>query len=84
MSSKCLLLAFASTPSADGIGLCKPPRSARASEGPLFFLAFPAIADFLETVLQRRVGDAMRSLLAAVLFGGCVIRFGKRTLSFAA
>src|ERR1700684_1969883 len=38
MSSRCFLLALASTPSSDGTGLCKPPRSARASEGPLFFL----------------------------------------------
>ena len=79
MSSRCFLLALASTPSADGIGLCRPPRSARASEGPLF-LGQPAIADLFEAALERCIGDAMGALLTAVLIGGGVMRLGERPL----
>ena len=65
-----------------GSGCVKPPRSARASEGPFFILGKPTVANFFEAVFERRVRNAVGALFAAVLIGGRVVRLGEGALRF--
>ena len=79
-SIRCFFDALASTPSADlpfGIG----STAARPGIGrPLLSLRLPVVADLLEAVLQRVVGDAVRTLTFAVLLGGRIVHLGERPL----